>query len=53
MNIVKEVRCETCLGMGYKGRGVKGTWKILTCRVCGGTGSVPANKIQRPRRTKQ
>lgn len=47
-------RCETCLGMGYKGRyrpapkhknprqaKVNGrVWKIETCRRCGGSGEV-------------
>lgn len=36
------VRCERCLGMGYKGRyrqTARGrAWKIETCRGCGGTG---------------
>ena len=32
------VRCEPCLGLGYKGRSERGSWKIRPCRSCGGTG---------------
>ena len=35
----QHARCETCLGMGYKGRMRRGNWKIETCRSCGGTGT--------------
>lgn len=45
------VRCEPCLGMGYKGRNrqtARGkAWKIETCRSCGGTGQRPATDRQR------
>lgn len=38
-----EKRCESCLGMGYKGRNRQTAhgkaWKLETCRTCGGTGS--------------
>jgi DnaJ-class molecular chaperone len=44
-----QVRCETCLGMGYKGRQRPSGWKIETCRACGGTGSRAASERQRPR----
>ncbi len=47
------VRCESCLGMGYRG-GWRTTrrgrvWKINTCRGCGGTGDREAGARQRPR----
>ena len=36
------VRCEPCLGMGYKGRWrntARGrAWKVETCRTCRGAG---------------
>jgi DnaJ-class molecular chaperone len=32
------VRCERCLGRGYKGRTERGQWKIRTCPGCGGRG---------------
>lgn len=39
---MEKVRCERCLGMGYKGRWrnrMHGrTWKIETCPKCRGTG---------------
>ena len=45
MGIMK--RCETCLGMGYKGRWrntARGrVWKLETCRRCGGAGQVQEN----------
>lgn len=44
------VRCEPCLGMGYKGRQRPSGWKIETCRSCGGTGSRPASDRQRGQR---
>src|SRR5262245_5461739 len=44
------VRCETCLGMGYKGRQRGRGCKLETCRACGGRGSRPATEVQRPRR---
>lgn len=40
-------RCECCLGMGYKGQTVRGSWKVLTCRQCRGMGMRPASERQR------
>lgn len=41
LEIAEMGRCQRCLGMGYKGAKVRGKWKILTCRRCGGTGTAP------------
>jgi DnaJ-class molecular chaperone len=45
------IRCEPCLGMGYKGRyrqTAKGkAWKIEACRACGGRGERPAPQRKR------
>ncbi len=47
------VRCESCLGMGYRGgwrgQGGRRAWKINTCRGCGGTGDRGAAERQSPR----
>ena len=42
------VRCENCLGMGYKGRMRPSGWKIGTCSSCEGRGQVAA----KPKRAK-
>lgn len=46
-----QVRCEPCLGMGYKGRWrmtARGkAWKLETCRACGGSGQREPRKGQR------
>jgi len=47
--VSKSKRCENCLGMGYKGRTVRGKWKICTCTSCRGSGSVPESMRQRSR----
>jgi DnaJ-class molecular chaperone len=33
--------------MGYKGRDVRGKWKIGTCHACGGSGQVEDSRRQR------
>ena len=38
------VRCERCLGMGYKGRTERGSWKIRNCYGCGGSGQRPPTR---------
>ncbi len=43
----KQVRCEGCLGMGYKGRSRRGQWKIETHVPCRGTGLRDARERQR------
>lgn len=47
------VRCERCLGMGYRGRyrrlARSKVWKIETCRACGGRGE--RERPERKRRT--
>ncbi len=42
------VRCERCLGMGYKGGWRRSKWKIETCRGCQGSGQRPETDKQRP-----
>lgn len=50
------VRCEPCIGRGYRGRwrprkgvGAVKVWRIETCRTCGGTGSLPEDSRKRKR----
>ncbi len=37
------VRCEPCLGMGYKGHQGR-SWRIRACRACGGSGQRPPTR---------
>jgi DnaJ-class molecular chaperone len=50
----KYVRCEPCLGMGYRGRYRRlasgKVWKIETCRTCRGRGEREARVRRRARR---
>ena len=46
-----EVRCELCLGMGYRGRQRGVAWRIVACEPCRGTGQRLASDRQRGRQT--